>query len=152
MSLEGEVVVVQLLSCAQLFVTLWTAVQASLSFTMSRSLLKLMSIESVVPSNHLVLCHPLLLSSIFSSIRVFSNESALYSRWPKYWSFSICPSNEYSGFPLGLTSLISLLSQGFLRAFSSTTVWKHQFRKWLNICFFGEEHWDIYIGLFVVFI
>ena len=80
MSLEGEVVVVQLLSCAQLFVTLWTAAQASLSLTMSRSLLKLMSIVSVVPSNHLVLCHPLLLSSIFSSIRIFSNESALYSR------------------------------------------------------------------------
>ena len=71
--------------------------QASLSLTSSRSLLKLMSIESVMPSNHLILCHPLLLSSIFSSIRVFSNESALW--WPKYWSliFSISPFNEYSG-------------------------------------------------------
>ena len=71
----------------------------SLSVTNSRSLLKLMSVESVMPSNHLVLCHPLLLSSIFPSIRVFSNESALCIRWPKYWSFSfsISPSNEYSG-------------------------------------------------------
>ena len=81
--------------------TPWTAAhQASLSITNSRSLLKLMSIESVMPSNHLVLCHPLLfLPSIFSSIRVFSNESVLPIRWPKYWSFSfsISPSNEYSG-------------------------------------------------------
>ena len=79
----------------------WTAVrQASLSITNSQSLLKLMSIESVMPSNHLILCHPLLLlPSIFPSIRVFSNESALRIRWPKYWSFSfsISPSKEYSG-------------------------------------------------------
>ena len=95
------IVVVQLLSCVQLFVTPWTAAcQASLSFTISQSLLKLMSIELVMPSNHLILCHPLLLlSSIFPRIRVFSNESALHIRWPKYWSisFSISPSNEYSG-------------------------------------------------------
>ena len=82
-------------------VTPWTvALQAFLSFTISWSLLKLMSIESVMPSNHLILCHPLLLlPSIFPSIRVFSNESALHIRWPKYWSFSfsISPSNEYSG-------------------------------------------------------
>ena len=94
-------VVVQLLSCVQLFATPRTAAhQASQSFTVSRSLLKLMSIESVTPSNHLILCHPLLLlPSIFPSIRVFSNESALRIRWPKYWgfSFSISPSNEYSG-------------------------------------------------------
>ena len=79
--------------------TLWTAArQAYLSFTISQSLLKLMSIESVMPSNHLILCHPLLLlPSIFPSIRVFSNESVLRIRWPKYWSFSIRPSNEYSG-------------------------------------------------------
>ena len=81
--------------------TSWIAAcQASLSFTISWSLLKLMSIESVMPSNHLVLCRPLfLLTSIFASIRVFSNESALYFRWPKYWSFSfsITSSNEYSG-------------------------------------------------------
>ena len=85
----------------RLFVTPWTtAHQASLSITNSQSLLKLMSIKSVVLSNHLILCHPLLLlPSIFPSIRVFSNESVLPSRWPKYWrfSFSISPSNEYSG-------------------------------------------------------
>ena len=84
-----------------LFATPWTAVcQGSLSFTISQSLLKLMSIELMMPSNHLILCHPLLLlPSIFPSIRVFSNESAVCTRWPKYWSFcfSIGPSNEYSG-------------------------------------------------------
>jgi len=89
------------LSHMQLFATSWTAArQASLSITNSRSLLKLMSIESVMPSNHLILCHPLLLPpSIFPSIRVFTNESALPIRWPKCWSFSlsISPSNEYSG-------------------------------------------------------
>ena len=94
-------VVVQLLSRVRLFVTPWTvAHQASLSFAISWSLLKLMSIESVIRSNHLILCHPLLLlSSIFPSIRVFSNESVLRIRWPNYWSFSfsISPSNEYSG-------------------------------------------------------
>ena len=94
-------VVVQLLSCVQLFTPSWTAArQASLSFTISQSLLKLMSIESVMPSNHLNLRHPLLLlPSVFPSIRVFSNESALCIRWPKYWNFSfiISPSNEYSG-------------------------------------------------------
>ena len=92
---------VQSLSHVQLFVTLLTAThQASLSITNSWSLFKFMSIESVMPSNHLILCHPLLLpSSIFPSIRVFSNESALRIRWPKYWSFSfsISPSSEYSG-------------------------------------------------------
>ena len=90
---------VQLLSCVQLLATPWTAAhQASLSITNSWSLLKLMSIESVMPSNHLILCLPLLrLPSIFTSIRVFSNESVLHIRWPKYWSFSIIPSNEYSG-------------------------------------------------------
>ena len=92
---------VQSLSHVQLFVIPWTAAhQASLSTTNSQSLLKLMSIMSVMPSNHLILCHPLLLlPSIFSSIRVFSNESVLLIRWPKYWSFSvnISPSNKYSG-------------------------------------------------------
>ena len=91
---------VQLLSRIQLFVTPWTAAhQAFLSITNSQSLLKLMSIESVMPSNHLILYHPLLLlTSIFPSIRVFSNESVLRIRWPKYWSFSfsISPSSEYS--------------------------------------------------------
>ena len=92
---------VQSLIHVQLFVTPWTAAfQASLSITNSRSLLKLMSIKSVIPSNHLILCHPLLLPpSIFPSIWIFSNESALHIRWPKYWSFSfsINPSNEHSG-------------------------------------------------------
>jgi len=92
---------VQLLSHLQLFALPWTAAhQASLSITNSRSLLRLMSIESVMPSNHLILCHPIFLPpSIFPSIRVFSNESVLCIRWPKYWSFSfsISPSNEYSG-------------------------------------------------------
>ena len=92
---------VQSLSRIQLFVTQWTAArQASLSNTKPRTLLKLMSIESVMPSNHLILCRPLLLPpSIFPSIKVFSNESVLHIRWPKYWrfSFSISPSNEYLG-------------------------------------------------------
>ena len=91
----------QSLSCVHLFVTLWTAAhQASLFITNSWRLLKLMSIESVTPSNHLILCHPLLLlPSSFPSIRVFSNESVLLIRWPKYWSFSFSIShfNEYSG-------------------------------------------------------
>ena len=91
----------QSLSRVRLFVTSWTAAcQASLSITNSWSLLKLMSIKSVTPSNHLILCFPLLLlTSIFPSIKVFSNKSALCIRWPKYWSFSfnISPSNEYSG-------------------------------------------------------
>ena len=91
---------VQSLSCVRLFVTPWTAAcQASLSITNSWSLLKLMSVESVMPSNYLILCHPLLPPSVFPSIRVFSDESALCIRWPKYWSFSfsISPSNKYSG-------------------------------------------------------
>ena len=91
---------VQSLSRVQLFATPWTAAcEASLSITNSQSLLKLVSIESVMPSNHLILCHPLLLPSIFPNIRVFSNDSTLCIRWPKYWSFSfsISPSNEYSG-------------------------------------------------------
>ena len=92
---------VQSLSPVRLFSTPWTAArQASLSITSSRNLLKLMSIEPVMPSNHLIVCHPLLLPpSIFPSIRVFSSESVLHIRWPKYWSlsFSISPSNKYSG-------------------------------------------------------
>ena len=113
--------------------TPWTAAhQADLSITNSQSLSKLMSIESVMPSNHLILCYPLLLlPSILPSIRVFSNESTLRIRWPKYWSFSfsISPSNEYSGFrsTLGLTGWISLQSKGLSRVFSKTTVQNHQF-------------------------
>ena len=95
-------------------VTPWTAThQASLSFTISQSLPKLMSTESEMPSNHLILCHPLLfLPSIFPSIRVFPNELAHLIRWPKYWSFSISPSKDYSGLTsLALTGLISLQSK-----------------------------------------
>ena len=90
--------VVQPFSCVQLFATPWTAAhQASLSITISRSLLKLTPIESVMPSNHLIPCHPLLLlPSVFPSIRVSSRESALHIRWSKYWSFSISPSKEHS--------------------------------------------------------
>ena len=103
---------VQLLSCVQLFATPWTAAcRASLSITSSQNLLKLMSIKSVMPSNHLILCCPLLLLSIFPSTRVFSFESVFPIRWPKYWSFSfsISPSSEYSDwFPLGWTGWISL--------------------------------------------
>ena len=123
---------VQLLSRVQLFVTPWTvAHQASLTITNSWSLLKLMSIKSMTPSNHLILCHPLLLlSSIFPRIRVFSSKSVLHIRWPRYWSFrfsfSISPSNEYSGLiSLGQTGLISLQSKGLSRVFSNTTVQKH---------------------------
>ena len=105
--------------------------QASLSITNSWSLLKLKSIKSVMPSNHLILSRPLLLlPSIFPSIRVFSNESVLHIRWPKYWSvsFSISPSNEYSGLiSLGWTGWISLLSKGLSGVFSNTTVQKHSF-------------------------
>ena len=93
------VFVVQSLNCVQLFMTPWTAAcQASLPFTISQSLLKLMSIELVMSSNHLILyCLLLLLPSIFPGIRVFFNELALHFRWPKYWSFSISPSNKYTG-------------------------------------------------------
>ena len=120
------------LSCVQLFAIPWTeAHQASLSITNSWSLLKFMSIESVMPSNHLILCRPLLLPpSIFPSIRVFSNELVLRIRWPKYlsFSFSISPSNEYSGLTaLGWTGWISLQTKGLSRVFSNTTVQKHQF-------------------------
>ena len=114
-------VVVQSLSCARLFATPWTATcQASLSFTTSQSLLKLMSIESVMPSNHFILCHPLLLlPSIFSSFRVLSNKLALCVRWPKYWSFncSISPSNECLGLISFRTDWFDLLAvQGTLKS------------------------------------
>ena len=112
---------VQSLSRVRLFATPWTArCQASLSITHSQSLLKLMFITLVMPSNHLILCHPLLLlPSIFPSIRVFSNESALHIRWPKYWSFSfnISPSNEHSGlipFRMGWLDLLAV--QGTLKS------------------------------------
>ena len=123
---------VQSLSCVQLFVTLWTAArQSSLSITNSQSLLKLTSIESVMPFNHLILCHPLLLlPSFLSSIRVFLNESGLLISRPKYWSFrfNISPSNEHPGLiSFRMDWLISLQSKGLSRVFSNTTVQKHQF-------------------------
>ena len=115
---------VQSLSRVWLFATQWiTAHQASLSITNSWSSLKVVSIESVMPSSHLILCCPLLLlPPIPPSIRVFSNESTLRMRWPKYWSFSfsIIPSKEHPG-------LISLQTKGLSRVFSNTTVQKHQF-------------------------
>ena len=122
---------VQLQSRIWLFATPWTAAcWASLSITNSQSLLKLMSIGSMMPSNHLILCRSLLLPpSIFPSIRVFSNESVLCIRWPKYWSFnfSISPSNEYSGLiSFRMDWLDILQSKGLSRVFSNTTVQKHQ--------------------------
>ena len=120
------------LSHVRLFVTPWTAAhQASLSITNSQSPPKPMSIESVMLSNHLILCRPLLLlPSVFPSSKIFSNELALCIWWPEYWSFSfsISPSNEYSGqFPLGWTGWISSQSKGLSRVFSKTTVKKQQF-------------------------
>ena len=123
---------------------------SSLSFIVFRSLLKLMSIESVMLFNHLVLCHPLfLLPSIFPSIRVFSNELAVYIRWPKYWSFSISPSNEYSGlisFSIDQFDLLAI--QGTLTVFSSTTIQKHRFSgiepsfgpAFPSVCDYWEKH------------
>ena len=113
---------VQSLSCVQIFATPGTAArQASLSITNSQSLLKLMSIESMMPSNHLILCHPLLLlPSISPRIRVFSNESVLHIRWPKYWSFSfsISPSNEHPGLISYRMDWMNLLAvQGTLKSF-----------------------------------
>ena len=130
------VVAVQL-SCVRLFATPETiACQASLPFTISRSLLKLACITLVMPSNHLILCHPLLfLSSIFPSTRIFSNESVLHLRWPKDWSFSfiISPSNEYSGLISFRIDWLDLLAaKGFSRVFYSTTIQKHQL--------FGAQH------------
>ena len=121
------VVVVQSLSPVWLSVASWTAArQASLSFTISRSFLKLISMESVMPSKHLIFRHPLLLlPSIFPSISVFSNESALCLRWSEYWSFSfiISPSNKYSGLvSFRIDWFVSLQSKGL---FSNTTIWKH---------------------------
>jgi len=118
--LKLPIVAVQLLSCAQLFVTPGTRTrQAFLSFTISQSLLKFMSIESMMPSNHLILhCPLLLLPSIFPSIRVFSTESALHIRWPKCWSFgfSISPSNEYSGLISFRIDCFDLPVQGTLKS------------------------------------
>ena len=123
---------VQSLSCVWLLVTPWIAArQASLSITNSRNLLKLMSIDSVMASSYLILCHSFLfLPPILPSIRVFSNESTLHMRWPKYWSFSLSfsPSNEHSGLISFRMDWLDLLAvQGTLGVFSNTTVQKHQF-------------------------
>ena len=122
---------VQSLSCVWLFAAPWTAAcQASLSITNSRSSHKLTSIKSVMPSSHLIPCHPLLLSPTPPSIRVFSNESTLPMRWPKYgnFSFSLIPSQNTQGWsPSEWTGWISLQSKGLSRIFSNTTVQKHQF-------------------------
>ena len=135
---------VQLLSRVQLFVTPWTAAyQASLSITKSKSLLKLMSIESVMPSNRLILCHPLFLPpSIFLSIRIFSNESVLCIRWPKYWSFSsnTSPSTEYPGLISFRMDWLDLLAvQGTLKS-----LLQHQNSKasilWCSDLFI-HDHW-----------
>ena len=119
------------LSHVWLFATPWTAAhKASLSITNSQSLLKLMSIESVMLSNDLILCHPLFPPPVFPSIRVFSNESVFHIRWPKYWSFtfSISPSNEYSGLISFRMDWLDLLTvQGTLKSLLHTTVQKHQF-------------------------
>ena len=157
----GSLSSVQLLSWVWLFVTPWTAAcQASLSITNSWSLLKLMSIELVMPSNCLILCHPLLLlPSIFPSIGVFSNESVLLKRWPKYWSFSfiISPSNECSGlisFRMGWLDLLAVqgalktspkpqfkrinsLAFSFLYSPTLTSIhdyWKNHSLDWTDLC------------------
>ena len=135
MGLQGvrlDFISVQSLSRVQLCVIPWTAAcQDSLSITNCQSLLKLMSIQSVMPSNHLILCRPLLLPpSIFLNIRVFFNPSVLCIRWPKYWSFtfSISPSNDYSGLISFRMDLLDLLeSKGLSSVFSNTTIQKHQF-------------------------
>ena len=137
-----------MLSHIQLFVTPWTAAhQASLSFTILWSLLKLMSIELVIPSNHFVLCHPLLLlPSIFLSIRVF-NVSDLHIRWPKYWSFSfsISPSNEYLGLIFfRIDWFDSLQSKRLSRVSSNSTIQKHQS--------FGTQSLDNFNGLKILFV
>ena len=135
--------VVQSLTCVRLFATPWTAAcQASLSFTVFQSLLKLMFIESMMPSNHLILCQPLLLISIFSTIRIFSNKLALRIRWLKYWSFSCSHSNEYSGlisFRIDWFDLFAIQGplKSLLRNHSISIIWEHQcisyhwlFRSW----------------------
>ena len=139
------VVVIQSLSCVRLFLTPWTdAHQASLFFIISQNLLKFMSIESVILSNHFILCHPLLLlPSVFPSIRIFFSESSLRIRWPKSLSFaSVLSVNIEDSFSLELTGLISLQSRGLSRVFSGTTVWKHQFFSycWNNVfCIFRKN-------------
>ena len=142
---------VESLSHVQLFANPWTAAcQASLSITNSRTLLKLKSIESVMPSNHLIFCGPLLLlTSIFASIRVFSNESALRIRWPKYWSFSfsISPSNEYSGLISFRMDWLDLLAvQGTLKTLlqqhsSKASIFQHSAFFIVQLSQSIHDHW-----------
>ena len=158
----GVVVVIQSLSCVQLFATSWTAArQASLSFTTFWSLFKLMSIQLVMRYNHLILCHPLLLlPSIFPSIRVFSNESALRIRWPKFWSvsLSISPSNEHPGLISFRMDWLDLLAvQGTLKSLlqhhsskasilRSSVFCMFQFRCYTNIigcCWLHSLEWKL---------
>ena len=132
------------------FVTQWTAArQASLSITNSWSLLKLMSIQSVMPSNHLILCHPLLLPpSIFPSIRVFSNESVLHIRWPEYgsFSFSISPSNEYSGMISFRIDWFDLLAvQGALKNLLQHRNSKRSHRLYRNECLWPSSKIQLYL-------
>ena len=142
LGLLWEYVVVHSLSCVWFFATPWTAArQASLSFTISQSLLKLMSIESMMPSNHFILCCPLLLLPlIFPSIRVFSNESALRIKWPKYWSFSfsISLSNEYSGLISFRTDLLAV--QGTLKSLFQHHNSKASILLTLSLLTKSEEH------------
>ena len=135
--IRALVVVLQSFSHIQLFATPWTTevhFSPSLSFTISRCLLKFISIRSVMPSNHLILCHPLfLLPSIFPSIRIFSNASALHTRWPKYWSFhfNISPSNEYSGLISFRTDWFDILAvQGTLKSLLQ----HHGSKAWILRC------------------
>ena len=141
---------VQSLGCLQLFAAPWTtAQQAFPSITNSRSLLRLMSIKSVMPSNHLILCHPLLLPSVFPSIRVFSTESVLHIRWPKYWSFSfsINPSKEYSGLVSFRMDWLNLLAvQGMLKTFlqhhsSKTSILQPLSFLYSSTLTFIHDHW-----------
>ena len=137
---------IQLLSCIQLFVTPWTAVhQASLFITNTWSLLKFMSIESVMPSNHLILCCPLLLPSIFPRISVFSNKSVIHIRWPKYWSFSfsISPSNEYSGLISFRIDWFGLLEvQGTLKSVLLRFLLVINFLYLFSFLAFGLDWWN----------
>ena len=140
------VVAVQLPSLVWLFLTLWTvAYQASLSVIISQSFLKVVSIELVMPSNHLILCYPLLLlPSIFPSIRVFSSESALCIRWPKDWSFSFSINismNIQGWFLLQSTYLISFQSKGLSRVFSNTTIQKHLFFSTHPALTSAQDYW-----------
>ena len=141
---------VQSVSCVQLFATSWIAAhQASLSITNSWSSLKLTSIKSVMPCNHLILCHPLLLlPPIPPSIRIFSNESTLRMRWPKYWSFSfsISPSKEHPGLMSFRMDWLDLLAvQGTLKVFSNTTVQKHREIHWAGrSTSWNQDCWEKY--------